>query len=65
MADDKTNLPAGDSANVIVVPLSASLKSFVEQQAKSEGVTPAQLLVAAFLRTYNPRSMENPPADRS
>jgi hypothetical protein len=45
--------------NAVIVPLSPSLKAFLEKQANAEGITPAQLLIAAFLRTYNPRSAED------
>jgi hypothetical protein len=50
-------------ADAVIVPLSESLKRFLEKQAELEGKTPAQILIAAMLRTYNPRATEDPPAE--
>jgi hypothetical protein len=57
--DDQTNLTPADAGHQIMVPLTPSLKEILEAQAKAEGKTPAQILIAAFLRTYNPRSTDD------
>jgi hypothetical protein len=58
VTDKLAHSEPGASQHQIVVPVSASLKAFIEQQARAEGKTAAQILLAAFQRTYNPRSAD-------
>jgi hypothetical protein len=60
---DPNSVPASPSNCQVIVPLSPALKLFLDQQAELEGKTPAQILIAALLRTYNPHSAENSPPD--
>jgi hypothetical protein len=52
-----------ERTDAVIVPLSKPLMRFLEKQAELEGKTPAQILIAAMLRTYNPRAIEDPPSE--
>ena len=61
---DQPNLRDNQPKFELIVPLSLSLKNFLDEQSKLEGRTPADIVIAALLRTYNPHSVETPSKEK-